>query len=52
MLTFKQWILEAKKKGKKQPSPSTVVSAPLRGPNQDQSGFNPSNNVADYTISD
>ena len=52
MLSFKQWILEAKKKRKKQPSPSTVVSAPLRGPNQDQSGFSPTNNVADYTISD
>lgn len=30
----------------------TVVSAPVRGPNQDQSGFGVKKSVADYTISD
>lgn len=30
----------------------TVVSAPIRGANQDQSGFGVKNNTADYTISD
>ncbi len=52
MLTYSAWLDEAKKRGKKQPSPSTIVSAPIRGPNQDQSGFSPTSNVADYTISD
>lgn len=32
--------------------PTTPTSAPLRGQNQDQSGYNGKNNVADYTISD
>ena len=31
---------------------TTVVSSPLRGQNQDQSGYGVKNNVADYTISD
>jgi hypothetical protein len=30
----------------------TIVSAPIRGANQDQSGFNTKNSTADYTISD
>jgi hypothetical protein len=30
----------------------TIVSAPIRGPNQDQSGESPSHSTADYTISD
>jgi len=51
MKNFSQWIAEAKKKSK-QPMPTTPTSAPLRGQNQDQSGYNGKNNVADYTISD
>jgi|GEM_PF-5830982 len=43
---------EAKKKEKTVPSQTTIGSAPTRGANQDQSGFNTSGNVADYTISD
>jgi hypothetical protein len=49
MKNFAQWINEARKK---QPSATTPTSAPLRGQNQDQSGYNGKNNVADYTISD
>jgi hypothetical protein len=48
---FTQWI-EEKKKSSKLPIPTTPTSAPLRGQNQDQSGYNGKNNVADYTISD
>jgi hypothetical protein len=33
-------------------SKPTIVSAPIRGANQPQSGFGVKNNVADYTISD
>ena len=51
MKSFAQWIEEAKKKTKDS-SPPTATSSPLRGANQDQSGFNGKNNVADYTISD
>ena len=51
MKSFTKWIEEAKK-GKKESMPPTVVSSPLRGQNQDQSGFNGKNSVADYTISD
>jgi hypothetical protein len=51
MKYFSQWIVEAKKKSK-QSMPTTPTSAPLRGQNQDQSGYNGKNNVADYTISD
>lgn len=51
MKNFAQW-LEEKKKGKKESLPPTVVSSPLRGQNQDQSGFNTHSNVTDYTISD
>ena len=52
MINFIQWIKEAKKKGTKDSSPPTVTSSPLRGANQDQSGYNGKNSVADYTISD
>jgi hypothetical protein len=50
MKSFTQWIAEAKKK--RLPMPTTPTSAPLRGQNQDQSGYNGKNNVTDYTISD
>ena len=43
---------EAKKKDKTVPSQTTIGSAPIRGANQDQSGFNTSGNATDYTISD
>ena len=33
-------------------SKPTIVSAPIRGANQDQSGFGTKNSTADYTISD
>jgi hypothetical protein len=52
MLSFTHWTEEAKKKKSKQPMPTTPTSAPLRGQNQDQSGYNGKNSVADYTISD
>ena len=51
MKNFSNW-LEEKKKSSRQPMPTTPTSAPLRGQNQDQSGYNGKNNVADYTISD
>ena len=51
MSKFIQW-LEEKKKGTKESLPPTVSSSPTRGANQDQSGFNGKNDVADYTISD
>jgi len=37
---------------KKSSAPTTATSAPTRGANQDQSGFNTKNSTADYTISD
>lgn len=37
---------------KKSSAPTTATSAPIRGANQDQSGFNTKNSTADYTISD
>ena len=43
---------EGKKKEKTVPSQTTIGSSPIRGANQDQSGFNDKNNTADYTISD
>lgn len=60
MITFCQWINEnkiksknqEKKKGKSVPIAPTATSSPLRGANQDQSGFNVSRDTADYTISD
>ena len=52
MKNFSSWLQEAKKKGGKQPMPTTPTSVPLRGQNQDQSGYNGKGNVADYTISD
>lgn len=51
MKNFTQWIDE-KKKSSKLPMSTTPTSAPLRGQNQDQSGYNGKSNVADYTISD
>jgi predicted amidophosphoribosyltransferase len=55
MLKFHQWLAEAPKKKKVTKEPkhtTTVVSAPLHGPNQDQSGFNTMSSTADYRISD
>jgi hypothetical protein len=51
---YKEWLLESKKskKGKTIPSAQTIISAPLRGQNQDQSGVGVSHSTADYTISD
>jgi hypothetical protein len=51
---YREWLCESKKskKGKAIPSAPTIISAPLRGQNQDQSGFGISHNTADYTISD
>lgn len=51
MKNFRNWLEEAKK-SRKVPTPPTATSSPIRGQNQDQSGFNPKNSVADYTISD
>ena len=51
MRKFSDWMNEGKK-GTKDSLPPTVTSAPIRGPNQDQSGVNDKNNVANYTISD
>ena len=50
MKNFTKWIEEAKKT--KESLPPTATSSPLRGQNQDQSGYNGKNDVADYTISD
>ena len=52
MKSFTQWIEESRKKKTRESSPPTATSSPLRGQNQDQSGYNGKNNVADYTISD
>ena len=54
MIRFCDWLKEEKKKkkGKSEPTPPTATSSPLRGANQDQSGFNSRNDVTDYTISD
>lgn len=52
MLTFRAWLSEAKKKVKEPKHQTTATSSPVRGPNQDQSGYGPTKNVADYTISD
>lgn len=51
MKSFTKWLEEGKKKTKES-LPPTVTSSPLRGQNQDQSGYNGKNDVADYTISD
>ena len=51
MAKFLNW-LEEKKKGTKESLPTTATSSPTRGANQDQSGYNGKNDVADYTISD
>lgn len=53
MFTFRDWLAEAKKiKKLKSNTPPTSVSSPIRGANQDQSGFGVKHNTADYTISD
>lgn len=44
--------MSKKKKGMKETSPPTNVSSPIRGANQDQSGYGVKHSTADYTISD
>ena len=51
MNSFKSW-LEERKKSETVPAQTTIVSSPLRGPNQDYSGVNVKNDSAAYTISD
>lgn len=51
MIKFSQFVVE-KKKETKDSIATTPTSSPLRGQNQDQSGFSPSHSTADYTISD
>jgi hypothetical protein len=51
MKNFRNWLEESKKRTKES-LPPTATSSPLRGQNQDQSGYNGKNDVADYTISD
>jgi hypothetical protein len=51
MKKFSDWVNEAKK-GTNDSLPPTVTSSPIRGANQDQSGANVKNDLADYTISD
>jgi len=50
MIKFSQYLDE--KKATKDSIATTATSSPLRGQNQDQSGFSPSHSTADYTISD
>lgn len=50
MIKFSQYINE--KKATKDSIATTATSSPLRGQNQDQSGYSPSHSTADYTISD
>lgn len=50
MIKFSQYLNE--KKATKDSIATTATSSPLRGQNQDQSGFSPSHATADYTISD
>jgi cytochrome c len=52
MLSYLDWLTEAKKKSTKVPDRESKVSSPIRGANQDQSGFGVTRSVADYTISD
>ena len=54
MLNFSMWLAESRKKkaGKSENTPPTPTSSPIRGANQDQSGFGVKHNTADYTISD
>lgn len=54
MLAFREWLVETRKKKdkKSEPQTPTSVSSPLRGANQDQSGFGVKHDTADYTISD
>lgn len=51
MLKFSQFVVE-KKNETKDSIATTATSSPLRGQNQDQSGYSPSHSTADYTISD
>jgi hypothetical protein len=51
MKNFSDWVNEAKKGTNDSLSP-TATSSPIRGANQDQSGANVKNDLADYTISD
>ena len=51
MKSFSDWVNEAKK-GTNDSLPPTATSSPIRGANQDQSGANVKNDLADYTISD
>ena len=44
--------MSKKKKGEKESSPPTTVSSPIRGANQDQSGYGVKHSTANYTISD
>jgi hypothetical protein len=50
MKSFETWLQE--KKMASMPQATTVVSAPLRGAAQDQSGIGTKGSAADYTISD
>lgn len=53
MLNFSMWLAESKKKVRKLGNtPPTPISSPIRGANQDQSGFGVKHDTADYTISD
>jgi hypothetical protein len=49
-MKFISWLEEKKKT--KESLPPTATSSPTRGANQDQTGFRPSGDTADYTISD
>lgn len=51
MKTFKEYAKKRKRKDNLT-DPPTVVSSPLRGPNQDYGGVGVKGDVADYTISD
>ena len=51
MKKFSDWVNEAKK-GTNDSLPPTATSSPIRGANQDQSGANVKDDLADYTISD
>ena len=51
MRKFSDWMNEGKK-GTNDSLPPTTTSSPIRGDNQDQSGANVKNDLADYTISD
>lgn len=54
MLNFSMWLAESRKKKARKlgNTPPTPTSSPIRGANQDQSGFGVKHDTADYTISD